>query len=279
MSSSRPKDLPDFERPPLDEVVLGIQFSDMPFRNHHAGLLWQLFPEYPLVEEQPPIGAVFETFGSTFPVPDIPKFQIMTAPDALRYWFISEDKCQLLQVQPDRLIHNWRRRREEDEYPRYENVRHRFVAEVGKVQGFFIDRGWGEIRTNQCEVTYINIIGPSDAVADPVRDLAEILTFVKEQYSDGNLSHIERGQLQMSFLMEKGDGGEPLGRLHVATKPVMKQLNGAQALQLTITARGRPSGESVEAALQWLDVGRVAVVKAFASLTTKKMHKAWRRKS
>lgn len=279
MAMSRPEGLPDFERPPLDELALGLQFADVPFKNHHAGILWQRFlTEYPNVEEQPAVSPVFETFGAPYAAPDVPQFQIMMRPDTLRYWFVSKDESQLLQVQPDRVIHNWRRRRPEDAYPRYEQVRARFENEIEKVQAFFGEQGWGDIRANQCEVIYINMIGPTEASDNPNRDLGEIFTFWTEHYSDENLSHIERGQFNMSFLIEGEPGSEPIGRLHVSASPVLRRSDSALAIQLNITARGRPNGETLAAGLQWLDRGRIAVVKAFTSITTQKMHKIWGRK-
>jgi uncharacterized protein (TIGR04255 family) len=279
MTISRPEGLPDFERPPLDELTLGIQFADVPFKNHHAGILWQRFmAEYPNVEEQPTVPPVFETFGAPQAVPDIAQFQLMMRPDVLRYWFVSQDESQLLQVQPDRVIHNWRRRRVEDAYPRYESVRARLENEIEKVQTFFGEQGWGDIRANQCEVTYINIIGPSEASDNPNRDLAEIFSFWAERYSDEYLSQIERGQFNVSFLIEGEPGGDPTGRLHVSTQPVLRRSDSALAMRLNITARGRPNGETIAAGLQWLDRGRIAVVRGFTSLTTQKMHKIWGRK-
>jgi len=73
MIKRRPADLPDFERPPVTEVVLSLQFASLPgLKNVHAGLLWQHFStRYPNVEEYPPIAPVFETFGLPTAMPDM----------------------------------------------------------------------------------------------------------------------------------------------------------------------------------------------------------------
>ena len=54
----RPADLPDYEHPPLVEVVLSVQFAELQgYRTVHAGLLWEdkFRKAYPIVAEQPPL--------------------------------------------------------------------------------------------------------------------------------------------------------------------------------------------------------------------------------
>src|SRR5258708_12433324 len=62
---ARPADLPDFERPPVTEVALSIQFARLPkVTNIHGGLLWSEFrADYPNYEEHPPLAPAFEIFG------------------------------------------------------------------------------------------------------------------------------------------------------------------------------------------------------------------------
>ena len=68
---ARPEHLPDFESPPLDELVLGVQFSPLPgYSAVFAKDVWGLFrQQFPRVEEKPALDPVFETFGGTSPPP------------------------------------------------------------------------------------------------------------------------------------------------------------------------------------------------------------------
>lgn len=279
MPSARPKPLPDFDRPPLDEMVLSIQFAELPLKNYHSGLLWlKLRHEYPLVEEQAPLSPVFETFGALRPVPATAEIQFLPPEAMIRYWFVSKDGNQLLQFQRDRLIHNWRRRAPEDVYPRYEPLRARFESEILSVQEFLREYEVGDIRCNQCEVTYINSIGPNPETDDPVRDLAKVFTIWREQYNDGDLERIERGRFGATYLILPDSGAEPSGRLHVVANPGIRTRDSAPTIQLNITARGKPRDETLAAALDWLDLGHASVVRSFAAITTKSMHKVWGRK-
>jgi uncharacterized protein (TIGR04255 family) len=282
---SRPKSLPDFAKPPLDEVVLSIQFADLPLQNHHAGLMWlKVRDKYPNVQEQAPIDATFETFGVPMPAPQeprrpqAPEIRFMPAEAMIRYWFISADGRQLLQMQRDRFIQNWRTREPQDEYPRFEPLRASFESEISIFQDFLKEYDIGEIRCNQCEVTYINAIGPTEEIEDPNRELDKIFTIWCERYSGEGLGPIERARFTASFLMPAETGEEPHGRLHINAAPGLRQRDSMPVVRLSVTARGKPKDESVAAALDWIDLGRVFVVRGFAAITTEKMHTFWGRK-
>lgn len=279
-TTGRPRDLPDFESPPLNELVLSIQFGSLPFKNFHSGLLWQRFADrYPKVEEQQPIDPVFETFGARQPSAQRISFQLPPTPDTLRYWFVSQDDNELLQVQTDRLIHNWRQRRPEDQYPRYEPLRERFEGEIAAAADFFRELGIGEIVCNQCEVSYINQITLSEG--DVRLRLSDILTVCQETYSDDFLGgmEMEASRFSISYVLPGESGTEPLGRLHINAQPAFVPPTNAMVMRLNVTARGKPTDETTASALAWLDRGRDAGVRAFASVTTPKMHRLWGRRS
>jgi len=50
------------------------------------------------------------------------------------------------------------------------------------------------------------------------------------------------------------------------------------AMQLDITVRARPAGQSIEAAFDLLDKEREIVVRTFAAVTTPEMHRVWGRR-
>jgi uncharacterized protein (TIGR04255 family) len=129
---------------------------------------------------------------------------------------------------------------------------------------------------NQCEVSYINLIMLPDG-KDANAHLPEILTIVSDQYSDAFLPRLERGAFNLSYVLPSESGKEPFGRLHVAAHPVTHRAQNRPALRLQLTARGNPNENTLESALSWLDAGREAAVKGFASITTKEMHHEWER--
>jgi uncharacterized protein (TIGR04255 family) len=273
----RPPDLPDFKRPPIYELVLSIQFAQTNLRNIDIGSIWRLFRnQYSTVEEHPPLAPVFEKYGLPSAQLEVPQFIISTTPGVLRYWFVSADGNELLQVQADRLIHNWRQASPKATYPRYEPLRARFEREVRKIEKFLEAQKLGSIKPNQCEVSYINHISLGESI-EPDDKLDEIFTTWQEVYNDEYLKRIERGQFAMSYLIPGDQQQEPFGRLHVLAQPGAVRATSERIMQFNLTVRGKPDVDTVESALKWLDKGRYVVVRAFAALTTKKMHRIWGR--
>jgi uncharacterized protein (TIGR04255 family) len=136
----------------------------------------------------------------------------------------------------------------------------------------------GSIQVNQCEVSYINVIGPADKLSDPTKDIDQIFTVWREAYSDKYLKRSERSRFESSYLMQDTPESPPDGRLHVSVGPSVRLSDQAPVLRFTLTARGKPKDESLGSALNWIDKGRETVVRTFASITTKEMHKIWGRK-
>ena len=87
-----------------------------------------------------------------------------------RHWFTSEDDVQLIQIQADRLIYNWRRGPNNATYPHFEALQDKFNEIGEKWDGFLANRGQ-KLRITQWEVSYINhILTPEGrpALADAV---------------------------------------------------------------------------------------------------------------
>jgi len=271
--ASAAEDVPSFDQPPVTEVGLSIQFASIPgFRSVHIGLLWQHFRQiYPKVSEQAPVGPVFETFGSG--APSTPQFQIETlmVPPMARFWFESTDGVRLLQVQQDRLIHNWRKINNEP-YPRYEPIRERFFNDVGETSGFLEREGLGPIQPNQCEVVYTNVVTLPDGT-DPHSHLERITPLWRGWEHEAELAPLENVSMRFRYLMRSDE--VPVGRVYVEFQPVRMIADAAPAIKIDITARGKPRESNIESAFQLLDVARRAVVRTFDRVTTQEMHSVW----
>src|SRR5258708_2628822 len=202
---ARPADLPDFERPPVTEVALSIQFARLPkVTNIHGGLLWSEFrADYPNYEEHPPLAPAFEIFGPN-PVAGH-QLEFFAGAPLIRYWFIRPDGSSLLQFQPDRLVHNWRKQDPGDEYPRYEKIRAEFVKEVRTFERFLKAGDLGEVKPNQCEVIYINHIEMPDGT-DPRNCPQRVLAFWSNEPTGEGLPSMEDVAVQLRFLL--GDEGK-----------------------------------------------------------------------
>lgn len=267
--------LPEFDRPPLAEVVLGIQFDPLvDLTSAKLGDVWKLFRDhFPKSEDHPPLAAAFERLD----VPAQPReLQInldFMRPPLPRCWFISEGGDEVLQFQQDRFHHNWRSAGGVP-YPRYKVVRERFASEAAALTKLVVDAGIGAIEINQCEVSYINHI-VADEIWSEHGQAGRVIRLLDPAPVHG-LGPQEHVRLETSFLIVD-DAQKARGRLHTSLVSGFLREGSKRMLALTLTARGAPMGSGVDGALEFLDLGRRWIVRGFTDLTTDRMHKAWGR--
>lgn len=274
MSSGRPPGLPDFDNPPVIEVVLSLQFEPIPgWTSAHAGrLACALGDKFPLLEEHPPLQPVLEQFGP--PSPPATAVTPERAPAANRIWLLNHANDELLQLQSDRFIRNWRKLASGSVYPHYEMLRDQFVTEAQHFEDFLEREKLGAIRINQCEVAYINHVeldGPAHADA-----LQRVVTGPFAWPTGGYLPKPQDVALNARFEMPLSRGGTPAGRLHLATQSLWRRSDSKPLLGLTLTARGAPLGPGLDGAVGFLNLGREWIVNGFKAVTTSQMHEIWR---
>ncbi len=272
----RPPDLADYRAPPVTEVVLGVQFNSVErFLSPHLGLVWERFKStFPNLEEHPPIPPTFETFGphpQFFPAVGL---QIVSAAFMPRVFFINNDRTQLLQVQKDRFVHNWRKVETGGDYPRFERMLATFEEGFNTFAEVVAKENLGAVVPNQCEVSYINQI--------PVPNDAEIYGVFQRVFASRSMELIlnDLGSPEdVRFLLRyvvRDKSRAPIGRVIVAADPA-RRADGVTIIQLTLTARGRPTAPSIASVVEYLGQGRVHLIEAFTKLTSREMHQEWGR--
>ncbi len=168
---------PKFKRPPVIETLLGVQFGPLrSFSIPHFGLFWsQIRSQYPHQEMKPPLGPEVEDFGMSV-TPGGVQVMLTTEPDA-RCWFIDSSQTQLIQLQRDRFIRNWRKVTGEETYPEYAVLKPRFEQDWTRFLHFLDDAGIERPEVNLCEATYVNHIpigvGAETGVDDAQQSLSD----------------------------------------------------------------------------------------------------------
>lgn len=265
---TRPEHLPDFANPPLNEVVLGVQFApSRTFQRIFSYEVWQLFKQtFPNVQEHPPLMPTFETFG----LPTGPQFNFGFGPEPSRFWFLSPNQDELIQFQNDKLLHNWRKIGDQtNEYPRFEKMIVAVETEMNALEGYFLSSSRQKLEINQCEISYINHIYLEDGTH--ILTPSEILRFA-------NFGERQPDDISISFRTTIYDDSQrPIGRITCEAQTAINNLDQRQMISLTITARGAPKGTSIADALSFLKLGREMVVKTFAEVTTDLCHERWGR--
>jgi uncharacterized protein (TIGR04255 family) len=264
-------ELPSFNQPPLDEVAAGMQFLPLSLKTVDVGAYHALLAaEYPNTLDVPALPPTFETFGAVMVPPITVGVQGGLLP---RCWFISANDEHVVQLQSDRLLVNWRMRPSGGAYPRFPEVRRRFVAATEALQHLCRERTSLTVVPNQCELTYFNKV-PLPAGAE-WGDFDRLLSGLKiakgpewaRPFSDGRVA-------LRSELRDEHD--EPFARLQIDCTPAQIDLS-QKVWTLNISVRGRPLRPEFEDVLNFLDRAHREIVTCFAAITTKDMHLLWGR--
>lgn len=268
--------LPDFDSPPVGEVVLSIQFEPLMSLNAaQLGYLWSLFKdEFPKASQKTPIEPVVEKFSDrSVQFGKGVSFTLVNDDLVPRLWFKNESETDLIQVQRDRFLRNWIR--QDENYPRYEHVRKGFEETFTKFCEFLHEEQLGEIQPTQAEVTYINHI-----VADSgnLWDVGKVLNcFDSSDVVSGSLT-LESTRADLQFVISDSSGNKA-GRLYVKAYPTLKRSDLSGMIRMDLTARGiiGEPPHSIKNVFDFFDLGRETIVTMFAHLTTEELHHLWGR--
>jgi uncharacterized protein (TIGR04255 family) len=196
-------------------------------------------------------------------------------PPMPRYWFENPGEPDLLQLQQDRLLRNWRQAPDRARvYPRYETVRDAFKGDMEAFESWLRSEGLGKLMPNQCEVTYINVIKLPDG-SNPHTQLHRISNVWSENITLPDSEKLEHALVQLTSVFDHD--GKAAGRTYTTFQPAFTLDLSEPIVKLDITARGKPLGETVDDAFRFLDLARAEVVNTFTSITTPEMHKFWER--
>ncbi len=139
--------LASYDRPPVVEVVLGVQFEPLRnFTSGHLGWFWKskLGPEWRKVADAK-LPDRIEPFGASARVwvPDTIRIQIepSSAPDRLQ--ISNSDRDGTIQIQQTQFLYNWLRQK--GEYPRFNTIRDNFEQPYRQFQEFAAEADLGRL--------------------------------------------------------------------------------------------------------------------------------------
>jgi uncharacterized protein (TIGR04255 family) len=263
----RPPDLPDYRDPPVNEVVVGVQFVRLPITGAHVGRFWGLVADrYPRIEEHPPLEPQIETLT---PKLGIAHLQFSMEPPYTRHWLISRDDAELLQLQPDRFLFNWRARPGAGEYPHFEAIHQKFETAFGEWREFVRPH---VVQITHWEVTYVNRI----AAGEQSQDLGDVLSFIgpRLRHAIGGPPEAARFDAQRILLL---DDGTRWARAYISAKNGFGPKREPLVL-LELTVRGPLSSPDDATVYGRHFQARKWIVQAFDVLTTEAQHRIWGKK-
>jgi len=256
--------LPKYKNPPVIEVVIGVTFAPLEkLSSVHYGSFWEsIKDEYPDSEDNPPL--IDETAMAQI-------VQVLPAPPLRRVFLIHTDGTYLMQLQPDRFIHNWRKKKDSDQYPNFEAAKDKFDRGWNLFCGFLNSRELGAPLLKRYEVTYINhIVGKSGSFPVEAEHYLPVFCW-QDARLEKFLPDPQVLGLDLRFAM-------PLdkGTLRVSVKHGKRKTDDADVVVMELTAQGvaKQDGSDMES---WLELAHEWIVRGFTDLTSKWAHEGWGR--
>ena len=251
-----------YENPPINEIVCGILFDSITeLRSGHLGILWQKFrPDFSGVEDQNLLGLVSED--------DLNNRGILPLP---RVWFVHEDKNELIQVQFNRFLHNWRKIQPDDKYPGYETVIENFEKYLSRFQEFLAEEKLGNLVPNQYEITYIDHIWENEGW-ETIGDLEKVFPdFISLKVPNILSTDIQEINWQMV-----SDLPNDLGQLKLSIRNARRISDGRRLLRIEFTVLSNQADKPMR---DWFDLAHDVIINLFSNLISDEIQEQfWGRK-
>lgn len=253
--------LPKFTKPPVIEVVISVEF--VPLAELNVVQLVQISEQwrdtYPLVTPQPPILSV--------PPPGsmLSGVGISINDTNVRLWLTDESGHELLQLQNDRLVLNWRRQEDPDAtYPSYKQLREVFAQRWEEFVGR-LPTG-ARLRPLTAEVTFVNKLEAVDGA--PPGQLSGFIAPLSAPDLPGEETSTIQTQLQYLVPIS----GDAPGQL------IVTAVASSSGAQLNVACRlGLVGDTALDRIMGALDAAHASCVQGFTNITTIEMHAAWGR--
>lgn len=228
------------------------------------GVFWDAVKkDFPNVQELPPLAPIIEGPSPAFQPTSI-NVQLLTAPPAPRVWLMSPTGANLIQIQHDRFLFNWKKTSDEETYPRYNNVFARFENYFRIYQEILASQDALPLTFRQFELAYVNIIGPKNGLA-VVGEGGLLVDHLRQNSSDRFLPNPELLNISASYSLPSN-----FGRLHLTAAPAV--LANERVVRLDLTARGIPAERIEEHRSAWFDLAHDWIVHGFADCTNSRLH-------
>jgi uncharacterized protein (TIGR04255 family) len=256
-----------------------VQFTALPgFTAAHAGWFWKEYveklsdstgKEWKQAVEAVRVNEVFEKFGSEdIWLPTSLNFTQGVVPP--RTQIIGADLERLIQVQDNRFVLNWRKRK--SQYPGYEALLTEFRDMLHAFESFCTEVGWRTPTYNQWEMMYVNQI-KKGTMWDSAYNLNKIfpaLTRPPVSAKHVPLSDEEAISADWRFTLVNRRG-----RLHIQIRQVRLQPSNQEVIQLTEIARG-PVNET-QSWEEGVNLGHEAMRETFLAITSTEAQTLWKK--
>ncbi len=268
--------LPKFQNPPVTETALSVQFS--PVRGYtaaHGGQFWRdvLGSDWVTATEAPRLPEIHERFGQNQMAGNalIGAINVnvgLGGSPSPRLQFRDTSSERMIQIQNTRFAYNWSRGA--NRYPSFDRILPEFEKYFARYNEFCRNLQSSELQLDQWEITYVNNFVKGE-MWQTVGDWTKLIpSFVFPGVAVENQVPTS-AQIEWQLTI-----GENKGRLHVSMLHArLGSPTGPDALVLQLVARG-PIGQDANLR-SGFECGHEAIVRTFASMTSKAAHEKWKR--
>ncbi|MBY4107540.1 TIGR04255 family protein [Rhodococcus fascians] len=252
--------LPSFAQPPVVEVAMGVEFLPLPALTVvplvDVARTW--VNDYPIVQEQPALPPAGGPFG-----PAGFNFEVSAGVPPIRLWLLNRANTELIQIQGDRFILNWRRISDSESYPRYRYLAPRFDNNwrrfANQVEAFRL----GPLQPITAEVSFVNAF-----FLEPEETLFDVLTILSDKFQ------MKAAEPSIELVM-KLDGKNQYEAVGEQTISVSRTPGEINRVSMTLITRVTVMNEDANPIQDALGRAHAIGVTSFAQLTTPKMHRRW----
>lgn len=245
----------DFEKPPINEVSIGMQFAPLPnLRSEHIGLFWNRVREaFPNSQQNLPLGPLAQVPLEIFPMP--------------RFWFIAKDDATLIQVHRNAFLFNWRLRAEE--YPRFESVFEAFQKHRSTfIQFLKEDLNTAKIEQPKYQLNYVNVFEEVPYWSGPEDTPKIVPSFA---FVNPGLKSAKPKDFNSATIFQVEDDL----LLSVAARNGLNNTTGKMALVLELEASGIHPRFEAEKANAWYQRAHAAISETFVALTDRQIQEQY----
>lgn len=242
----------EYKNAPIAEVVIGMQFDGKVFDNPYIYNFYQDYKgQFPIIKENPALPSVIERIEGGAENKILQGFES-------RKFFINGNNSKLIQLQPDRLLFNWKRTTEQLEYPHFHAVLEEFMNIYTRLDA---DCDL-DTKITQVEITYLDhiVLDNFQKTDFNPNGILDIIAFNEET----NINHLK---------FEIGIPKEELsGNIKVNITSALRNQDKGKVLVMENTCRGALGKLKKE---EWFKKAHNELIDLFDSITSDNAKKVW----
>jgi len=253
--------LPSYERPPVQEVALAVQYraNPVPKMADLVGFWYTVRDRFSEVDDIQPLIGLDER---------PPSVELLQLPPLRRLRMKEPGGNVSIQLQETHFITNWVKTSPEAVYPRFQKIFADFEAYYSRLQAYFVKSKMGEICPVNFELTYVNELGKADP--EFMSKLPQMLKPYGWETGDGAFLRTPSAfNLVWQLPMPVGAGKM------VISVSTARRLEGSEVILLVLKCFG-PANAASEMK-NWFDAAHESIVRGFTELTTDEAHLNWGR--